>query len=130
MKIYATVGSNKLDAAMAFYDGLLPHFGMPKLLDNPDGGRFYGLPDDGMFAVVAPYDKAAATVGNGAMVGFFLDSPAEVDRFHATVLALGGSDEGAPDYRGPKELGAYFAYARDLDGNKLCAYNWRLPATA
>lgn len=126
MKMYATVGSNNLDAAMEFYDALLVPFGMEKLLDNPDGGRFYGLPDAGMFAVVAPYDQHIATVGNGAMVGFFLNSPAEVDAFHAKVLTLGGSDDGAPGYRGPEEVAAYFAYVRDLDGNKLCAYNWKM----
>lgn len=128
MKMYATVGSNNLEAAMAFYDDLLAPFGMAKLFDNPDGGRFYGLPGSGMFAVVAPYDRAAATVGNGTMVGFFLNAPADVDAFHARVLTLGGSDDGAPGFRGPEEVGAYFAYVRDLDGNKLCAYNWQMPA--
>ncbi|WP_454885187.1 hypothetical protein [Sphingomonas oryzagri] len=32
-----------------------------------------------------------------------------------------GTDEGAPGERGP---GAYFAYFRDLDGNKLCGFKW------
>jgi catechol 2,3-dioxygenase-like lactoylglutathione lyase family enzyme len=113
---------------MSFYDALLPTIGLNKLLDNPDGGRFYGLPDGGMFAVVAPYNKLVASVGNGAMVGFFLDSPADVAAFHARVLELGGTCDGPPGFRGPEELGAYFAYVRDLDGNKLCAYNWHLPA--
>ncbi len=41
---------------------------------------------------------------------------------HAKALALGGADEGAP---GPRGGGAaYFAYFRDLDGNKLCAYKF------
>lgn len=124
MPLYATVGSNDIDKAMAFYDELLGSIGMGKLLDNPDGGRFYGKPGGDLFAIVSPFNGQAATVGNGSMVGFFLNSPAEVDAFHAKVLALGGTDEGAPGFRGPEEGGAYFAYARDLDGNKLCVYNW------
>ena len=36
------------------------------------------------------------------------------------ALALGGSDEGAPGERAPK---FYMSYFRDLDGNKLCAFN-------
>jgi catechol 2,3-dioxygenase-like lactoylglutathione lyase family enzyme len=125
-QLYASVGSNDIDAAMAFYDALLPTIGLNKLLDNPDGGRFYGRPGGAMFAVVPPYDKQAATVGNGTMIGFSLDNPAAVDAFHAKVLELGGSCDGPPDYRGPESIGAYFAYARDRDGNKLCAYNWTL----
>ena len=35
---------------------------------------------------------------------------------------LGGSDEGAPGLRGPEEVQTYMAYARDLDGNKICAF--------
>ena len=43
----------------------------------------------------------------------------EVDAFHAKALELGGTDEGAPGERTP---GVYFAYFRDLDGNKLCGF--------
>jgi predicted lactoylglutathione lyase len=56
------------------------------------------------------------------MAGFELESREAVDRFHQKVLELGGSCEGAPGLRGPEELGFYFAYVRDLDGNKLCAF--------
>ena len=43
-------------------------------------------------------------------------------RSHGKVLALGGSCDGKPGFRGPEEMGLYFTYVRDLDGNKLCAY--------
>jgi predicted lactoylglutathione lyase len=58
------------------------------------------------------------------MIGFAMKSRAEVDTFYDKAMALGGTDEGAPGLRGPEEMGAYFAYFRDLDGNKLCAFNW------
>ena len=36
------------------------------------------------------------------------------------ALELGGVDEGAPGPRG--QTGGYFAYFRDMDGNKLAAF--------
>jgi predicted enzyme related to lactoylglutathione lyase len=117
---YSTVGSNDLETAKAFYDALLDTIGMSKMFDHPSGGRIYCSKDGMMFGVLAPYDGKAATAGNGAMFGFPLPSRLEVDAFHAKALELGGADEGAP---GPRGAGAYFAYCRDLDGNKLCAFS-------
>ncbi len=127
MPMYATVGSNDLDRATAFYGELLGSIGWAKIFDNPAGGAFYGHPDTGMFAVVAPFNEKAATVGNGTMAGLAVKSNAAVDTFYAKALALGGTDEGPPGYRGPEEMGAYFAYFRDPDGNKLCVYHWAMP---
>jgi predicted lactoylglutathione lyase len=72
-----------------------------------------------VFSVIKPYDGKAATVGNGAMVAFLVDSAAKVDALHKKAVALGGRDEGAPGQRGK---GFYAAYFRDLEGNKLNAY--------
>jgi catechol 2,3-dioxygenase-like lactoylglutathione lyase family enzyme len=126
MKLYATVGSNRLEEALAFYDALLGSIGWGELFKNPLGGRFYGKLDEGVFAVVKPYDGEPATVGNGTMAGFGLDSFEAVDAFHALALKLGARDEGAPGLRASEEAGAYFAYFRDPDGNKLCAYHFRV----
>jgi catechol 2,3-dioxygenase-like lactoylglutathione lyase family enzyme len=125
--LYATVGSNDPARAMAFYGELLGTLGWNKVFDNPAGGAFYGHPNTGMFAVVTPFNEKTATVGNGTMAGFALASNAAVDAFYAKALTLGGTDEGAPGYRGPEEVGAYFAYFRDPEGNKLCAYCWSMP---
>ena len=86
----------------------------------------YRLPGGGMFAVVGPYNGQSATVGNGTMIGFALESHAAVDAFHAKALELGGTDEGAPGPRGPAEAKAYMAYMRDLDGNKIKRVQARL----
>ena len=72
-----------------------------------------------MFGVLGPVDGQPATAGNGCMVGFSCGSADEVASFHAKAVALGGVDEGAPGERAPN---MHFAYVRDLDGNKLCAY--------
>ena len=116
---YATVGSNDLEAAKVFYDALFAEVGIERLFEHPSGGRVYGVNGGLTFAVLGPYDKAVASVGNGSMFAFACQSRDEVDRFHAKAMALGGKDEGAPGVRGP---GWYFSYARDLDGNKLCAF--------
>jgi catechol 2,3-dioxygenase-like lactoylglutathione lyase family enzyme len=117
---YGTVGSNRLDEAKAFYDALLGSVGMSSVFEHPNGGRIYGKNGDLIFGVLAPYDGRAASVGNGTMLAFRLETPEQVRAFHAKALQLGGKDEGAPGDRAPQ---MYFSYFRDLDGNKLCAYS-------
>jgi predicted lactoylglutathione lyase len=67
-------------------------------------------------ALAKPYDKKAATVGNGMMVALAAGSRENVDKLYAKAISLGASDEGKPGDRGE---GFYAAYFRDLDGNKL-----------
>ena len=116
---YMTVGSNRLEEAKAFYDALLGSIGMAGVHEHASGGRLYRGKGTGMFGVLGPYDGAAACIGNGVMGGFDFETREEVDAFHAKALELGGTCEGPPGERMP---GAYFAYFRDLDGNKLCGY--------
>lgn len=118
---YMTVGSNKLEAAKAFYDALLGSIGMAGVHEHASGGRLYRGKGTGLFGVLGPYDGGAACVGNGMMGGFDFESREEVDAFHAKAIELGGTCEGAPGERMP---GVYFAYFRDLDGNKLCGYKF------
>ncbi|MEO7221766.1 MAG: VOC family protein, partial [Devosia sp.] len=70
--------------------------------------------------LATPFDGHAATFGNGTMLAFEARGYAAVDAFHAAALARGGTDEGAP---GLREGTHYVAYARDPDGNKLCAFS-------
>jgi catechol 2,3-dioxygenase-like lactoylglutathione lyase family enzyme len=116
---YCTVGSNRLDEAKAFYDALLGSAGIPPLFEHPSGGRVYGAGGAPNFAVLGPFDKRPATVGNGAMFAFSFETRAEVEAFYAKAIELGGAEEGLPGVRGPNW---YFCYFRDLDGNKLCAF--------
>lgn len=116
---YMTVGSNRLEEAKAFYDALLGSIGMAGVHEHASGGRLYRGKGTGMFGVLGPYDGAPACVGNGVMGGFDFETREAVDAFHAKALELGGTCEGPPGERMP---GVYFAYFRDLDGNKLCGY--------
>lgn len=118
---YFTVGSNRLDEAKAFYDALLGSIGMTPVHEHASGGRLYRGKGTGLFGVLGPYDGQPACIGNGTMGGFNFDTADEVAAFHAKALELGATDEGGPGERMP---GAYFAYFRDLDGNKLCGYKF------
>ncbi len=122
---YATVGTNDIDRARAFYDDLLGEIGAHRVMEFPENGfTMYGTGarSPGL-AVTRPYNGDAATAGNGNMAAIAVDSRDRVDRLHARALELGGSDEGPPGVRGPEGDRAFYgAYFRDLDGNKLCAF--------
>ena len=116
---YVTVGTNDMARGAAFYDALLAELGAKRMMD---GGRIilWGSPGAPSFALATPFDEKVATVGNGVMVAFAVDSPEKVDALHKKALELGGTDEGAPGRRGGDQ-GPYIGYFRDLDGNKLNA---------
>ena len=114
---YVTVGTNDLDRAVAFYDEIFALLGAGRLLEEP--GIFIAwatAPDKPGFSVTRPYDGNPATVGNGNMTAFVVDSTELVHKVHDKAMELGGTDEGPP---GPRSDGFYAGYFRDLDGNKL-----------
>jgi len=116
---YTTVGTNDLQRAAAFYDALLAEFGAKRAMEMETFIAWATAPNTPMVAIIKPYDKQPATVGNGVMIALLASSKEQVDKIHAKALALGGKDEGAPGPRGP---GFYAGYFRDLDGNKLNAF--------
>ncbi len=121
---FATIGTNDLPRALAFYDALLAPLGATRLLEPPDHAGFtmYGVDRQSPTLVVTgPYDRQPATVGNGSMIAMPMPSRREVDRFHAQALTLGAADDGAPGLRSEEgERAFYAAYFRDLDGHKFC----------
>ena len=113
---YVTIGTNDLNRAASFYDVLLGEIGAKRMMENEQFVAWSVKPDQPGLGVTKPFDKKAATVGNGVMVALMVDSTAKVDALHRRALQLGGTDEGAP---GPRGEGFYAGYFRDLDGNKL-----------
>ena len=113
---YATLGTNDLPRAAAFYDALLAELGAKRLWEYNRGIGWGVAPDKPSLGIMKPYDGNAATVGNGVMIALVVDSREKVDRVHRKALELGGKDEGAA---GPRGKGFYAGYFRDLDGNKL-----------
>ena len=117
---HVTVGTADIARAIRFYDAVLGVLDWPRL--HVDGHRAgYGRPDGPQFWVLAPFDGRPASAGNGVHVAFLAPDRGRVDRFHATALAHGGTDEGAPGPRPHYHAGYYGGYVRDPDGNKLQA---------
>lgn len=124
MLSYATVGTNDPAKANAFYDALLAPEGWVVMFEHPSGGKLYREPSGSSFGVLGPFDGKPASVGNGSMFGFGMKSREAVDTFYHRAMELGATDEGAPGIRGGEGSPAYFAYFRDPEGNKLCAFNF------
>jgi catechol 2,3-dioxygenase-like lactoylglutathione lyase family enzyme len=124
---YATLGTDNLDRARAFYDALLGTIGAKRMMAFPDdlgGFTLYGVSQDTPgIALTRPHNGEAARAGNGNMLALVMDSRAKVDALHAKALEIGGTCDGPPGLRAPEEMGFYAAYFRDPDGNKLCAFN-------
>jgi len=113
---YVTLGTNNLPRAAAFYDALLAEIGAKRMMEGDSFVAWSVRPDLPGLGVTLPYDKKAASVGNGVMVALVVDSKEKVHSLHRKALELGATDEGAPGERSPEFYAGYF---RDLDGNKL-----------
>ena len=74
--------------------------------------------DEVEFYITIPTNGDPATFGNGTQISFLAESKKIVEEFHMIGLKKGGTNEGSPGIRS----GDYYAYLRDLDGNKICAY--------
>ena len=119
---HVSIGTNRFDAAIAFYDKVLPVLGIHRIMEVPEAvayGREW--PE---FWVQTPLDGAPASCGNGVHVAFLARSPAEVDAFHAAAVAAGASDDGKPGPRTDYGAGYYGCFFRDLDGHKIEAMHW------
>jgi predicted lactoylglutathione lyase len=113
---YVTLGTNDLQRGAKFYDSLLALVGAKRIMEF-EGSIVWGttMSAPGL-SLTKPYDKKAATVGNGVMVALVVDSKAKVDAVYKKAIELGGKDEGPA---GPRGDNFYAGYFRDLDGNKL-----------
>ena len=118
---FVMIGTNNLEESSKFYDAILSPLGIIKVnsgdrnieyanKDNPETIKLY---------ITKPHNKEPATNGNGTMIALKTDSRVKVDKFHAIALESGGVNEGLP---GPRHDNNYYAYIRDTDGNKICAY--------
>jgi len=114
---YVTLGTNDLENSAKFYDALCAEFGVGRMMED-DGFIAWGKPGGGAgVALIKPFDKETATVGNGVMVAFQAENPEQVDKIYNKALELGAKCEGPAGPRG--DSGFYAGYFRDLEGNKL-----------
>ena len=117
---YVTLGTNDVAKAAAFYDSLLADLGASRFMEDETFVAWAVQPGQPGISVIAPFNKEAATVGNGTMVALAVKTKEQVKQLYGKAMELGATDEGKPGERGN---GFYAAYFRDLDGNKLNFYS-------
>ncbi|MCC2673848.1 MAG: lactoylglutathione lyase-like lyase [Ramlibacter sp.] len=119
------VGSNDLEKSRRFYDAVLGTLGVSAPAVNKAASghrRLFYRHDGGTFCVSEPINDEPATFANGGTIGFKCASPEQVQQFHDTALAHGGTSiEQRPGPRGASPDALHMAYVRDPDGHKLCA---------
>ena len=96
---FLTFGTNNLKKSKFFYYELLKSFNIINVVEEDRYIRYAN--------------------GIGTMIAFKIISKDKVDIFYNLALKLGAINEGKP---GPRHDEHYYAYFRDLDGNKICAY--------
>ena len=117
---YVTLGTNDVDRAIAFYDGVFQPMEAKRFAINERITLWSRAKGEPMLGISIPFDGEAATSGNGTMVAVNVGDKAMVDSVYGKALEAGGQDEGAPGRRGNGNF--YGGYFRDPDGNKLVVY--------
>ena len=119
------VGSNDIERSARFYAAVLGVLGVGEPLRSraPSGHtRLFYRHDGNTFGVCEPINGEPATSANGGTIGFKCSSPEQLQEFHDTAVAAGGTSIEEPPGLRNNDLGPlYLAYVRDPDGNKLCA---------
>ncbi len=113
---YVTLGTNRLEKSVAYYDEIMKLFGAGRFMQDDSFVAWAKSPESVAFSVTKPFDGNQASVGNGVMVALQAENPEQVDQVYQKAIELGGTDEGKP---GNRSENFYAGYFRDLDGNKL-----------
>jgi catechol 2,3-dioxygenase-like lactoylglutathione lyase family enzyme len=111
-------GTLDLERAKNFYDALTALVGAQRVVERPEVVGYQGK-QGAMFLIGTPL-KGGATVGNGTQLSFPAPSRSGVEDVYNKARELGATCEGPP---GLRPNGAYAAYFRDLDGNKLMVFH-------
>ena len=122
---HVMVGSNDIERSKRFYDAVLGVLGVKEPVRNQAGTghqRLFYRHEGVSFCVSEPINGEPVCGANGGTIGFKCQSPEQVQQFHDTAVAQGGTSiEEPPGLREGNFGGLYLAYVRDPDGNKLCA---------
>lgn len=128
MYSHMAIGSNDLEKSKKFYDALFAAVGAGPGMVNAELARMFYSHNGGMLMICKPIDGQPATHANGGTIGLAMESPEQVEAWHAAGVAAGGrtceDPPGIRDFGGTK---LHLAYLRDPDNNKLCAL-YRYPA--
>ncbi len=116
---HVMVGVNDLEVSKKFYDAVLGTIGVAPGVANKN--RYFYRSKTGTFAISTAINGEPACHGNGSTIGFKMESPEQVDAWHAAGIANGGTTcEDPPGLRDGAVGKLYLAYLRDPDGNKIC----------
>ena len=120
---FVMIGANDLEMSTIFYDIVFNELDIVKTFT---GKRYNGYskknsPENIQLYITLPQNKKIATHGNGTMIALLAKNRDQVNRFHSIALKNGATNEGLPGYR-PSDSKNYYAYIRDMNGNKICAY--------
>lgn len=115
---HISIGTNRFEEAIEFYDAVLGTIGATRQHEVPDIAVAYGklFPE---FWVQRPLNGEPATVGNGVHFAFLATSRAAVHAFYEAALKHGGTSDGEPGLRPEYGDGYYGAFVFDLDGHKI-----------
>ncbi len=117
---FVMVGSNDYKKSSEFYDAILEPLKLKKIVTTEKyiGYAHSSEPDKPQFYVTDPVNGEPATFGNGTQITLLAESEEAVEKFYEIAISKGAVDEGAP---GVRSDGNYYAYIRDMDGNKIAA---------
>ena len=117
---FVMVGSNDYKKSSEFYDAILEPLKLKKIVTTEKyiGYAHLSEPDKAQFYVTDPVNGEPATFGNGTQITLLAETKEAVEKFYEIAMSKGAVDEGAP---GVRSDGNYYAYIRDMDGNKIAA---------
>ncbi|MEE8631634.1 MULTISPECIES: VOC family protein [Methylobacterium] len=118
MFTHVMIGSNDLARARLFYDATFAALGGGPGATDARGRLIYAHAA-GRLMVTTPIDGNPATAANGGTIGLAAASRDQVLAWHRAGIAQGGTAIESPPSERPN--GAFVAYLRDPDGNKLTA---------
>ena len=117
---FVMVGSSDYKKSSEFYDAILEPLKLKKIVTTEKyiGYAHSSEPDKAQLYITDPVNGEPATFGNGTQITLLAESKEAVEKFYEIAMAKGAVDEGAP---GVRSDGNYYAYIRDMDGNKIAA---------
>lgn len=116
MFTHVMIGSNDLERARRFYDATFVALG-GKSGEMDARGRLIYAHEGSRLMITRPIDGKPATAANGGTIGIAAASPEHVLTWHAAGILHGGTAIESPPAE--RQNGAFVAYLRDPDGNKL-----------
>ena len=119
---HVAVNVTDWEAAKGFYEAVLGPLGY-RVVYEEEGALAYYADARGLDFGIGRRDPVG-----GAHVAFDCPDRETVDRFHASGLAAGGRDNGAPGIRAHYDESYYAAYVLDPDGNNVEAVCHHSPA--